>query len=63
VRYLSLFRAGAWVLVAAGVWYLYLGARGARDGSAAWPHLAAMGVAALAVGTSLLISFRRPGRR
>jgi len=49
-----MFRVGAWLLVAAGIWYLYLGARGARDGSAVWPPLVIVGVAAVAVGTSLL---------
>jgi hypothetical protein len=62
MRFVPLFRAGAWFLVAAGVWYLYLGARSARDGSAVWRPLAIMGVAVLAVGTSLLIWFRRAGR-
>ncbi|MGH7628919.1 MAG: hypothetical protein ACREOF_05940 [Gemmatimonadales bacterium] len=49
-----LFRFAAWLLVAAGIWYLYLGARGALDGSTVWVPLAIVGVAAVAVGTSLL---------
>jgi uncharacterized membrane protein YhhN len=53
-RFPRMFRVGAWLLVAAGIWYLYLGARGARDGSTVWPPLVIVGVAALAVGTSLL---------
>ncbi len=53
-RFGRVFRFGAWLLVAAGVWYLYLGARGALDGSTVWAPLAIVGVAAVAVGTSLL---------
>ncbi|HET8624567.1 MAG TPA: hypothetical protein VFM14_13470 [Gemmatimonadales bacterium] len=63
MRFIPLFRAGAWVLVAAGAWYLWLAARSARDGTIVWRPLAIMGVAALAVGTSLLIWFHRSGPR
>ena len=45
--------------IAAGIWYLYLGARGALDGSTVWAPLVIVGVAAVAVGTSLLRWFRR----
>lgn len=60
-RFNSLFRVGAWVLVVAGICYLYLGARGALGGSRVWAPLAIVGVAAVAVGTSLLRWFRRTG--
>ena len=49
-----LFRIGAWALVAAGVCYLYLGARSAIGGTTAWVPLVVIGVAAVVVGTSLL---------
>ena len=50
-----LFRAGAWVLIIAGVWYLYLGFGAPRDGVAtARIALVVVGVAAIAVGTALL---------
>lgn len=58
-RFNPLFRVGAWALIVAGLWYLYLGTRGMRDGSTAWPSLVMVGVAAVAVGTSLLRWFRR----
>ncbi len=58
-RFNRLFRLAAWLLVAAGIWYLYLGARGALDGSTVWAPLAIVGVAAVAVGTSLLRWFQR----
>jgi hypothetical protein len=54
-----LFRVAAWLLVVGGIWYLYLGARGALDGSRPWMPLVVVGVAALAVGTSLLRWFLR----
>ena len=53
-QFSRLFRIGAWVLVAAGVCYLYLGARSAIGGAPAWVPLVVVGVAAMAVGTSLL---------
>ncbi|MGH7517314.1 MAG: hypothetical protein ACREOC_07575 [Gemmatimonadales bacterium] len=53
-RFNRLFRISAWLLIAAGAWYLYLGARGALDGSMVWAPLTVVGVAAVAVGTSLL---------
>jgi hypothetical protein len=61
VRFPGLFRIGAWLLIAAGGWYLVLGARGANDGSTTWAPLAIVGAVALAVGTSLLLWFRRSG--
>jgi hypothetical protein len=61
LRFHRPFRLGAWLLIAAGVWYLYLGARGAHDGSTVWVPLAIVGVAAIAVGSSLLRWFRRAG--
>lgn len=54
LQFSRLFRIGAWVLVAAGVCYLYLGARSAIGGVTAWVPLVVIGVAAVAVGTSLL---------
>jgi hypothetical protein len=53
------FRIGAWVLVAAGICYLYLGGRRALAGEIGWTPLVVVGVAAVAVGTSLLRWFRR----
>ncbi len=61
-RFDRLFRGGAWVLVGAGISYLYLGARGAIDGSTVWAPLAVLGVAAVAVGIALLRWFQRGGR-
>jgi hypothetical protein len=48
-----LFRAGAWILILAGFWYLYLGAREAAA-AAVQPAYVVVGVAAIAVGTALL---------
>jgi hypothetical protein len=59
LRYRGPFRILAWLLVAAGGWYLYLGARGARDGSTVWPPLAILGTALVAVGSSLVRWTRR----
>jgi uncharacterized membrane protein len=59
MRFDPLFRVGAWVLVAAGICYLYLAGRRALGGSAGWVPLVVVGVAAVAVGTSLLRWFRR----
>ena len=53
-----LFRAGAWILILAGFWYLYLGAREAAA-AAVQPAYVVVGVAAIAVGTALLRWIRR----
>jgi hypothetical protein len=54
------FRAGAWILIVAGFWYLYLGAREATV-AAVRPAYAVVGVAAIVVGTALLRWIRRSG--
>ena len=61
LRFHPLFRAGAWVLIVAGICYLYLGAR-AGGMAAVRPSLVIVGVAAIAVGTALLRWFRRAGQ-
>jgi hypothetical protein len=58
-RFPRLFRIVAWLLLAAGVCYLYLGARRALVGDTLWAPFVIVGVAAVAVGTSLLRWFQR----
>jgi hypothetical protein len=58
-RFNRLFRIGAWLLVAAGIGYLYVGVRRVLMGATPWAPLVIVGVAAVAVGTSLLRWFQR----
>ncbi|HEU5169257.1 MAG TPA: hypothetical protein VFU46_01895 [Gemmatimonadales bacterium] len=60
-RFGPAFRAGGWILTAAGFWYVLLAVRNLRDGMpVSWPLLV-LGVAAIVVGTALLRWIRRAG--